>query len=86
MDIDKLLLILDQIEKLGVGAKKIMKDGKVDMADLPIAVGLLGEIAGMIDAFKSAKEALEEAKDLDSVEGLEVVKKLYEIGKAIEQA
>lgn len=86
MDIDKLMLILDQIEKLGVGTKKIMSDGKVNMEDLPVAVGMLSEVSGMIEAFKGATEALAEAKDLDSVEGLEIVKKLYEIGKAIEQA
>lgn len=86
MDIDKIILILDKIEVLGVSGKKIMADGKVDLADLPVAISLLSEINGMIEAFKGAKEALGEAKDLDSAESLEIVKKLYEVGKSIEQA
>lgn len=86
MDIDKVLLILNQVEKLGVSAKKIMADGKIGLEDLPVAISLISEIGNMIEAFKGAKEALAEAKDLDGAEALEVVKKLYEVGKAIEQA
>ena len=86
MDIDKIILILEKIEVLGVSGKKIMADGKVDLADLPVAIGLLSEINGMIEAFKGAQEAFGEMKDLDAAESLEVVKKLYEIGKSIEQA
>lgn len=86
MDIDKILLILDQVERLGIGYKKIMADGKVGVDDLPAAIGLLSDVQGFIEAFKGAKEALEEAKDLDAVEGVELVKKLYNVGKAIEQA
>jgi len=86
MDIDKILKILEQIETLGVSGKKIMADGKVDLADLPVAIGLLSEINSMIEAFKGAKEAFGELKDLDSAESLEIVKKLYEVGKSIEQA
>jgi len=86
MDIDKILLILEKIEVLGVSGKKIMADGKVDLADLPVAVGLLSEINGMIEAFKGAGEAFGELKDLDSAEGLAVLGKLYEIGQNIEKA
>ena len=86
MDVDKILLILEKIEVLGVSGKKIMADGKVDLTDLPIAIGLLSEINGMIEAFKGAGEAFGELKDLDSAEGLVVLTKLYEIGKSIEKA
>jgi len=86
MDIDKILLLLAQIETLGVAGKKIMADGKVDLTDLPAAIGLLSNVNGMIEAFKGAGEAFGEMKDLDAAESLEIVKALYEIGKKIEQA
>jgi len=86
MDIDKIILILEKIEVIGVSAKKVMADGKVDLQDLPVAISLLSEINGMIEAFKGAGEALDEVKDLDGAEALEIVKKLYEVGKEIEQA
>jgi len=86
MDIDKILLILERIEVLGVSGKKIMADGKVNIADLPEAVKLLSDIKKMMEAFSGAKEAFEEMKDLDSAEGMEILKKLYEVGKNIEKA
>jgi len=86
MDIYKIILILEKIEVIGVSAKKVMADNKVDLLDLPVAISLLSEINGMIEAFKGASEALDEVKDLDGAEALEIVKKLYEVGKEIEQA
>lgn len=86
MNIDKIELILDKVEVIGVSAKKVMKDGKIDLADLPTAILLLSEVQGMIEAFNGAKEAFEQAKDIDPAEGLKLVEKLYSVGKAIEKA
>lgn len=85
-DIDAIINLLDQVQKLGVAGKLILKDGKVDLQDLPQAVALLSEVNDFIAAAKRVGEAYGEAKDLDSSEGLEVVRKMYEVGKAIEVA
>lgn len=86
MDIDKIELLLEQVKILGIAGKQIMKDGKVDLADLPVLMSLLPQISQMIEATKGISEAFGELKDLDAAEGLAVVKKLYEVGNAIEQA
>lgn len=86
MDIDKVMLILDRVETLGVAGKKIMADGKVNLADLPVVIALIPEVKKMIEAFQGAGEAFEEMKDIDPSEGIELLKKFYSIGKAIEQA
>lgn len=86
MDINAIEGLISNLEKLAVSGANIAKDGKVDLADLPTAVGLLSEIQPMIENFKKIGEAYEEAKDIDASEAVAIVEKLYKAGKKIEEA
>ena len=86
MDINAIEGLIKNIEKLGVAGGKIMADGKVDLNDLPHAVALLSDVQEMINNFKKIGEAVGEIKDIDSAEAVAVIQKLYEAGKAIEEA
>lgn len=85
-DIDKILLLLSVIEPVGVNLKKALADGRIDFKDGMYGYALLQELPKLVAAFKGIAEAYDESKDIDANEALEIVKKLYEIGKKIEQA
>lgn len=86
MDIEKIEALLIEIKELAKAGKLIMKDGKVDMADIAIAVSLLTRVPSIIEAAKGAGEALEEAKDLDTAELIKLVEVMASHVKEIEQA
>ena len=84
--IESILTILSQLEILAVSGKIVMKDGKVDMSDLPTAISLLGNIGSMIEGFAQISKTWDEAKDIDSVEAVALVQKIYEMSKSISKA
>ena len=84
--IESILTILIQLEILAVSGKIVMKDGKVDMSDLPTAISLLGNIGSMIEGFAQISKTWDEAKDIDSVEAVALVQKIYEMSKSISKA
>ena len=85
-DVDKLLQLIGVLEPVGVNLKKAMHDGRIDFKDGAYGLALLQELPRFVEAFKAVGEAYEEAKDIDSKEALEIVKKLYEVGAAVERA
>lgn len=85
MDIKNSMEILEAIELLGVSGKKIAKDG-VSLADLPEAIELLKKLDVLMAAIKDAELAVDEAKDLDQAELLQLGTKVYGVIKAIKEA
>lgn len=80
------LELVKSIEILGVSAKKMLADGKINFADAPIALELIKEIEPVIEGFKDLKEIKEEIKDLSQEEliqlGLAVFNAYKNVAKA----
>lgn len=83
---EKIDAILDTIKVLGVTGKKVLADGKVNIADLPHAIALLSQVSVMVDSVKGAKGALKQAKDLKEDEVVAIIQKIYDVVEAIESA
>ena len=84
--IDSINTIMSQVEILVISGKIVMKDGKIDMRDLPTAISLLGNIGSMIEGFKNVSEAWEESKDIDATEAVALVQKMFDMAKSISEA
>jgi len=83
MNIQNALEIVKAVEVLGVSVKKISKDG-ISLADLPEAIELVKQLDLFVAAFKDAGIAVEEIKDLDQAELLELGSKVFAAFKAIQ--
>lgn len=84
--VEKLKALFKVIEKVGVTEQKIMADGKISYDDIGPAIALISGIQEDIKAIKEIKGALEEAKDLDQAEVVELLQEGYRVVKAIEDA
>jgi len=76
-DVDKLEKGIEAVQKLVKVGEAVMKDGKVDMSDLSQLPALYEAGSEAVKAFKEAKEMLAEAKDIDSVEAIKLITKLF---------
>lgn len=76
-DVDKLEAGIDAIQKVVAVGEKVFKDGKIDMKDIVLLPEMYEAIASSVKAFKEAKEMYEEAKDIDSVEAVKLISKLF---------
>jgi len=85
-DIDKSLLLLDELAAIGVIFKLAYKDKKIDFKDGMYGFQLLQRLPQIISVAKSFREIIKEGKDIDPNEAIQIVAKLYEIGQKIEQA
>lgn len=78
--------LLKGVELLGISAKKIAKDHKVDLNDLPVVIDLAKNAGVLADAAKGLDQIPAEIKDLDQAEILELVSALFATIKAIKEA
>lgn len=85
MDIKNTLEIVKAVEVLGVEAKKIAKDG-VSLTDLPEALELIKQVDVIVAAVKDAKVAVDEVKELDQAELIQLGSAVYSAFKAIKEA
>lgn len=83
--IKELSELLAAVEIIGVAVKKVMKDGKVDFSDAQIVVELGSQFPTLIAAVEGIKEIPAEVVEIDSVEAIELVTKLYAIAKKIQE-
>lgn len=60
-EIQELLLGLKDV---AVAVKQVMKDGKVDMGDIPILLGLLTKVSDLTNAVAGINQIPAEVKDL----------------------
>ncbi len=75
-DVDKLLLLAKTVNELVKIGESVMKDGKVDLLDIPELPALAEKIGDIITLAKSSKELIEEGKDIDASEAVEIVREL----------
>ena len=86
LGINETLQVLDGVKELGVFAASVLKDGKVNLADLPALVELAKKFDVFKDAVTGADKVIAEAKDIDSAEATMIVAKVFEIVSAIKNA
>jgi hypothetical protein len=78
--------LLEGLKVLGVGAKAIMKDGKLGADDIPAALELLNKFSVLVEAGKGAGEIMPELKDVSPDELKELGTKVLEILAAVKAA
>lgn len=84
--IKECLELLEGIKILAVETKKVLADGKVDLADLPVLMTLLTQFSKLSAAVEGIDQIPAEAKDLSSEEITALVDKVLEIVKVIKGA
>lgn len=78
--------MLDGVELLLVTAKKIFKDGEVNMDDLGPALEMLQEVKKVVSAVNGMNLIVKEAKDLDQAELVQLALKIQKIVSAVKSA
>jgi hypothetical protein len=84
--VKEMLELIEGLKQLVLVGKAVMKDGKVDMSDLPSLSLLLGKQAELVAAFQGLGELKEEAKDIDLAEAQVVVLALIAAAKEVKAA
>ena len=83
--IKELKEFLNAMEVLARTAGMVMKDGKIDLADLALLVPLFTQMGALMEGFKGLDKALGEMKDLEESEVVELVKEGFEAFRAFKE-
>ena len=75
--------ILDGVKAFAIASAKVAKDGKISVADLTILVDLAKDFDKMKTGWVGADVAVKEMKDLDEMEVVALIAKMFEIVKAV---
>lgn len=86
MDIKETKELIQTLGKLAVVGKKIVADKKVGVDDITHIVSLATEANVILEGFKGLDIMMEELKDLDQTEVLEIIRELYVQADAINKA
>jgi hypothetical protein len=76
-DIDKLEKAIDGLQGVIKVGEKIMADGKIDWSDSQHTPELYEAVKKCVEAGKAYKELGEEIKDIDGVEAVKLIQKLF---------
>lgn len=80
------LEVLEGVKALGVAAKKVLADKKVNLADLPVLLGLVQDFSTITQAVQGADQVVVEVKDLTLDEANQLIAKVMEVVNAIKAA
>jgi len=72
-DIDKLSKLALALKGLVSVGEEVMKDGKIDLADIAVLPKMAKVVEELVGAVKDFKELGEEAGDIDAVEAIRLV-------------
>jgi hypothetical protein len=78
--------LLEGVKVLVVEVKKVMADGKVSLADLPVLMSLLQKFSVLSAAAEGAGEITKEVKDLSAEEAQTLLAKVLEVTAAAKAA
>lgn len=84
--IKELSELIDGVEAVGVPVAKALADGTVNTADLPYLLDLVKSYQKIIDAVQGLESVPAEAKDIDTMEAVALVQKLFTVAKTIKAA
>ena len=83
LDLKNILEIMDGLDLIINGMNKVLEDGKIDWSDSLIFIEIVKEYKVFIDAAKDSDVALLELKDLDQVEMISLVSRVFNSAKLI---
>lgn len=78
--------LVEGIEAVAVPVAKALADGTVNTADLAHLLDLVKSHQKLIEAVKGLDEIIPEAKDIDTLEAVALVQKLYATANKIKAA
>ena len=84
LDIKNVLEVLDASERAVALVGNVMKDGHLNWQGAAVAV--IAEAKNLdvyVDAYKDADQIMAELKDLDETELLQIILKIYKLGKTV---
>lgn len=84
--VKEILELIAGLKEVALLAKLSLKDGKIDMADLPLLMQLLNKQKVLSDALTGLGEVVGEAKDLTVDEGILIVQAIMQAGKEVKEA
>lgn len=76
-DVDKLVKLAESFNGLVDVGEKVFEDGKLDFSDLNQVKPLGENLKKLYEAAKAYKEMVEEAKDIDAQEAIQIVSALF---------
>lgn len=82
-DIKETLELLEALKLLAVTGARIAEDKKVDLNDLKHLVDMAKKMDVLVEGFKGVKDIPTEFKDLNQIEVMEIVAKVFEIVKEV---
>lgn len=77
--------LLAAVELVAIAVKKIMKDGKIDLADASVLVDLGLKLETFIAAVEGMTEIQAEVQEIDLTEAKDLVNALYTIAKKVQE-
>jgi hypothetical protein len=80
------LELLEGVKLLALDAKAVLKDGKINLADLPILLAAISQFGALTAAIQGVNLILPEVKDLDQDEVNQLAGKVLEIVAVIKAA
>ena len=76
-DIHNTIELFEALKLVGIFGKKVMADGKVDLADLPLLIELAQKSAEFAKAIDGISEIPAEMKDIDMAEAEQLVAEIF---------
>ena len=83
--IKETLELLNAVQFLAVNVAAALKDGKINIDDLPVLLNLMKEVRIIIDGIRDFKEIPGEIGDIDQEEIVQLGFKIYEIIRAVKK-
>jgi hypothetical protein len=84
--VKELLELVAGLKEVGLLVKGSLKDGKIDLNDLSLLLGLLPKQQILLDAFQGLSEVDDEVKDLSLDEAMLVIQALVNAAKEVKAA
>ena len=84
--IKEILEVFDGLDVLAETAGSVMENGKVGPEDITALVELATKFGTLQEAVKGAKEAMEEGKDLDQAEVMQLLGRIYGVVEKFAEA
>jgi hypothetical protein len=85
LGVDKIEKVAEALSHLVIAGKKISADKKIGIEDLPAVMELAVKLPEIVSAFSDFKQIIEEGKDIDVLEVVQLIKKVDELVKKVEK-
>ena len=83
---DKIEKAAEALAHIVIAGKKISADKKVNLEDLPAAMELITKLPSIVEAFSAYEEIIAQGKDVEVTEIVQLIVKVDELVKKVEQA